>query len=41
MSRTVKEWLQARDEWRREHNQKISTFPWPSKDSIVYNWSSP
>lgn len=36
MSRTYYEWLDARDAWRRAHALKISSFPYPDKNSIVY-----
>lgn len=41
MSRTLYEWLAARDTWRQEHNQRAASFPYPQKESVVYNWSSP
>lgn len=41
MSRTLYEWLAARDAWRQEHNQRAASFPYPQKESVVYNWSSP
>lgn len=40
MSRTLDEWLQARDDWRRAYNLKISSFPYPDKNSIVYERAS-
>ena len=40
MSRTYYEWLHARDAWRSEHNLRISSFPFPDRNSIVYERES-
>lgn len=40
MSRTLYEYLEARDRWRIEHGLRIASFPYPSRDSIVYTRQS-
>jgi hypothetical protein len=40
MSRTVGEWLRARDEWRVDNKMKISALNPLTSDSIVYKRES-
>ena len=40
MSRSSYEWLRARDEWRVQHALRVSSFPDPPRESIVYERES-
>lgn len=40
MSRSYYEYLKARDAWRVQHNLRVSSFPNPPEDSIVYTRES-
>lgn len=40
MSRTYYEFLKAQDDYRIEHNLKVSSFPYPPKESIIYTRES-
>lgn len=36
MSRSYYEWLAARQQWREDQKLRVSSLPYPGKDSIVY-----
>lgn len=40
MSRTLLEWLEARDEWRTAQGYRINSLPMPGPDSVVYERES-